>query len=231
MSNLIAACSWSSGKDSCFACYKALQQGYSVAYLMNFISQEYERVSFHGVVKDLVKMQSESIGIPLLQKQVPPPRYEKYEQTFRETLGFLKLKGIKILVAGDIFLLDCRNWVENICQQEGFKVVEPLWQISSKEILSDFVKAGFKAIVTATQAKLLNQDWIGRIIDENFIQDLEKIKGIDLCGENGEYHTFVFDGPIFKKHIEILETDKIKREDYWFLDIKKYKLSKRENKR
>lgn len=214
------ACSWSSGKDSCFACYKAMQLGYNVTYLMNFISEEFKRVSFHGVKSELVKMQAESLGIPLLQKAVPPPRYERYEQTFRETLNVLKLRGIKTLVAGDIFLLDCRNWVENVCEEEGFKVIEPLWNRKSKDILTEFISLGFKAIVTATQAKLLDESWVGRQVDREFMQDLEKKKGVDLCGENGEFHTFVFDGPIFKERIEILELGKVLRDGYWFLDIK-----------
>lgn len=226
------ACSWSSGKDSCLACYKAIQQGFKVSYLMNFISQEYKRVSFHGVWHELVKMQAHSVGIKLLQREVPPPRYEKYEQTFRETLIHLKSDGIKTLVCGDIFLLDCRNWVEEKAKEVGFDVIEPLWNIDSKEILKEFISLGFKAIVTATQAKLLDESWVGREINLKFIEDLEKKGGIDLCGENGEYHTFVFDGPIFKKPIEILKTEKILRDGYWFLDIKEYRLSKlKENKK
>lgn len=229
MQDLDVACSWSSGKDSCFACYKAMKNGYKVRYLLNFISQEFKRVSFHGVWHELVGLQSQALAIPLLQKEVPTGQYEK---TFRQSLRNLKSEGITTLIAGDIFLLDCRNWVEDVCKEEGFKVIEPLWGISSKEILKEFVKTGFKATVTATDAKSLNEDWVGRVIDKQFIEDLEKLKTIDLCGEHGEYHTFVFDGPFFKQKIEIQEAKKIFRENYWFLDIQKYKLSeKQENEK
>lgn len=223
MSDLTAACSWSSGKDSCFACYKAMRSGYKIAYLINFISQEFKRVNFHGIWLELVQMQAEAMGTPLLQKEVAQAD-GSYEKAFRETLRFLKSNGITILIAGDIFLLDSQNWVEKICKEEELEVIEPLWGIPTKKVLTEFVNAGFKAVVTATQADLLNQDWVGRIVDAKFIEDLEGIKGVDLCGENGEYHTFVFDSPIFKKKIEISKTNKILRNNHWFLDIQEYKL-------
>ena len=225
MSKILAASSWSSGKDSCFACYKAIKNGYDVKYLLNFVSREFKRVSFHGVWHELVKLQANATGITLLQKSVKAGEYEK---TFREALRDLKSKGIFTLVAGDIFLLDCRNWLEKICEEEGLKVVEPLWELPSEQILNDFIKAGFKSIVTATQAKLLDQSWIGRFIDEDFIRNLKKVKGIDLCGENGEYHTFVFDAPFFRQKIEITRKEKIRRDNYNFLDIQEYKLAKKE---
>jgi len=216
MEDKIAACSWSSGKDSCFACYKAIKNGYKIKHLMNFVSQEFQRVSFHGVPRKFVGIQADALEIELLQKEVPTG---KYEQVFRETLRFLKSQGTLTLVAGDIFLLDCKNWVEEICKDEGLKLVEPLWEKPSKEILSDFINSGFKAVVTATQAKLMGKEWVGRLIDEGFIRDLEKLGNIDLCGENGEYHTFVFDGPIFKNQINIGNPEKVMINDYWFLDI------------
>jgi len=227
LSGLISGCSWSSGKDSCFACYKAIKEGYKIKYLLNFISEEFKRVSFHGTHRKLVEKQAESIGVKLLQREVPKDLYEK---TFRESLRYLKSQGIFTLIAGDIYLLDCKNWVERVCDEEGLKVVEPLWERKSKDVLTEFVDSGFKAIVTATQAKLLDKSWIGRVIDKDFIQDLEKKQGIDLCGENGEYHTFIFDGPIFKKKIEILKTNKIQIGNYNFLDIQEYKFKGKDKK-
>ena len=214
-----AASSWSSGKDSCFACYKAIQGGYDVKYLLNFVSSEFNRVSFHGTWHELVKLQADAAGIPLLQKPVNTGEYEK---TFREALRDLKSKGIFTLIGGDIFLLDCRNWVEKVCEEEGLKAVEPLWDIPSEKIIRDFIKNDFKSIVTATQASLLDESWIGRIIDEDFVKDITKLK-IDPCGENGEYHTFVFDAPFFRQKIEITRSSKIRRGEYNFLDIQEYK--------
>jgi uncharacterized protein (TIGR00290 family) len=218
-----AACSWSSGKDSCHACYKAIKSGYKIAYLMNFVSQEFGRVSFHGVESGLVRMQAEAMGIPLLQKEVIKAE-GAYEKVFREGLRYLKAEGVEHVIAGDIFLLDVQNWVEKICEEEGLKAVEPLWGVPSKDILTGFVDLGFKAVVTATKAELLGESWIGRIVDGSFIDDLEKVGGIDLCGENGEYHTFVFDGPIFNKRIGIRRTKKVLRNSHWFLDIGEYVL-------
>lgn len=221
MSELRAACSWSSGKDSCLACYKAIRGGYKIDYLMNFISQEFKRVSFHGVESELVQLQAQAMGIPLLQREVIKAE-GAYEKVFRESLRFLKVDGVKSIIAGDIFLLDVQNWVERICKEEGLEAVEPLWEIPSREVLTEFINAGFKAIVTATRAELLNENWIGRVIDEKFMEDLAKIEGADLCGENGEYHTFVFDGPNFEKRIEIRKTEKVLRNNHWFLDIQEY---------
>lgn len=223
MENVKVASSWSSGKDSCFACFKAKESGFNISYIMNFISQEFQRVSFHGVVKQLVKMQVEAIGCELIQTEVATGNGE-YEKTFRQTLRLLKTKGINTLICGDIFLLDCRNWVEMMCEKEGMKAVEPLWMRPSKEILKEFIDSGFKAIVTATQDSILGKEWVGREVNHVFLDDLEKAGGVDICGENGEYHTFVFDGPIFKKKIEISQSQKVKIGDYWFLDIKKYDL-------
>jgi len=215
------ACSWSSGKDSCLALYKALQAGYQIKYLFNFISHEYNRVSFHGTKDKLVHLQSEAIGIPLIQRETTR---DNYEEVFRKTLRELKDKNINQIVRGDIHLQDLQDWVENICKSEGMDVISPLWEKSVEGLLKEFVGCGFKAIVTSAQDNKLDQNWIGRIIDEDFISELKVINNVDLCGENGEYHSFVFDGPIFSKRIDITKRDKVLINGYWFLDIHEYKL-------
>jgi len=216
-----AACSWSSGKDSCLALYKAKREGYKISYLFNFISREYKRVSFHGAPAELVSLQAEALGIPLIQKETTK---DNYEEVFRKTLEELKEKNIHQIVRGDIHLLDLRDWVEDICSSQGMTVISPLWNKPVLDILKEFIDCGFKAIITSTQASKLDQNWISRIIDEKFIQDLSKIKEVDLCGENGEFHSFVYDGPIFVKKIDIVKTEKVMINGYWFLDIQKYKL-------
>jgi uncharacterized protein (TIGR00290 family) len=225
MQEKVAACSWSSGKDSCLALYRALQDGYKIKYLFNFISAEYKRVSFHGAKSELVKLQSESIGIPLLQRETSRTNYE---EIFRKTLRELKERKINQIVRGDIHLLDLQDWVETICQSESIKVISPIWQNPTEGLLREFITRGFKAVITSTQDGKLNQDWLGRIIDEKFISDLKATENVDLCGENGEYHSFVFDGPIFKKGVKILKTDKILRDGYWFLDIQDYRLEEKQ---
>ena len=221
MQEKIAACSWSSGKDSCLALYRAIQSGGKIKYLMNFISREYQRVAFHGAPAELVDFQSQALGIPLLQRETTK---DNYEEVFRKTLRELKKMGICQLVRGDIFLIDLRDWVEDVCASEGMGVISPIWGDSSEDLLREFVGIGFKSVLTSAQAEKLNKDWVGRTIDEKFIEDLKSVPGVDLCGENGEFHSFVYDGPIFKKHIDITKTDKVLINGYWFLDIQEYKL-------
>jgi diphthine-ammonia ligase len=225
LENLTAACSWSSGKDSCLALYRAMQSGVEIKYLMNFISREYQRVSFHGAPAKLVHFQSQALGIPLIQRETTK---DNYEEIFRKTLAELKERNIHQLVRGDIFLLDLRDWVENICASEGMSVISPIWGIQGEILLREFVNLGFKAVLTSTQAEKLNKDWVGRIIDDKFIEDLKAVPNVDLCGENGEFHSFVYDGPIFRKRIDITKTDKVLINGYWFLDIQKYKLAGKE---
>lgn len=222
MQELIAACSWSSGKDSCLALYKAIASGIKVKFLMNFISEEFQRVSFHGAPAKLVELQSETLGIPLLQRKTTQ---DNYEAVFRKTLAELKEKGVSHLVRGDIFLIDLRDWVENICAREGMSVISPIWGHPAEQLLTEFVSSGFKSVITSVQAKKLGPEWIGRVIDRRFIEEMKSVPGVDLCGENGEFHSFVYDGPNFKKSIQITKTEKVFINGYWFLDIQEYKLA------
>ena len=218
MSDYLA--SWSGGKDSCFACHLALAQGYKISHLVNFISQQYQRVSFHGTEKRLIQLQSQAIGIPVLQKATTP---DGYEAEFKEAVLALLPEGIKGMVFGDIYLDEHREWVERVCAELGIEAVEPLWGESTESVLSGFIEAGFEAIVVGAKAELIDQEWVGRGVDIDFMNYL-KSKDIDLCGENGEYHTLVVNGPLFKRKIEITKSRIVKREGYWFLDTVKYKL-------
>ena len=218
MSDYLA--SWSGGKDSCFACHLALAQGYKISHLVNFISQQYQRVSFHGTEKRLIQLQSQAIGIPVLQKETTP---DGYEAEFKEAVLALLPEGIKGMVFGDIYLDEHREWVERVCAELGIEAVEPLWGESTESVLSGFIEAGFEAIVVGAKAQLIDQEWVGRGVDIDFMNYL-KSKDIDLCGENGEYHTLVVNGPLFKRKIEITKSRIVKRDGYWFLDTVKYKL-------
>jgi len=222
MQDKVAACSWSSGKDSCLALYRAMRSGIKIRYLMNFISREYQRVAFHGAPAELVDFQSQALGIPLLQRETTK---DNYEAVFRKTLSELKEKNIHQLVRGDIFLLDLKDWVETVCSSEGIGVISPIWGAQGESLLREFVSLGFKAVLTSAQAEKLDKNWVGRLIDEKFIEDLKRIPNVDLCGENGEFHSFVYDGPIFNKRIDITKTDRVLINGYWFLDIQEYKLT------
>lgn len=214
--------SWSGGKDSCFACYLALGEGYKISHLVNFISQEFKRVSFHGTESRLIQLQSQSLGIPLLQRETT---WNGYEQEFRGAVRSLLPEGIKGMVFGDIYLQEHKDWVERVCGDLGIEAVEPLWDKNPENVFTDFIDAGFEAIIVSAKAELIDEGWIGQQVDRKFMEYL-KAKNIDLCGENGEYHTLVVDGPLFNRRIEIMESRTISRDNYWFLDTGKYRLAR-----
>ncbi len=223
MGKIIAASSWSGGKDSCFACYKALQSGYEIKYLVNFISREHRRCCFHGVEAGLLKLQAERIGIPLMQKEVAADM-KQYEKEFKEAMRGLISEGIGKVIFGDIYLLDNVNWVERVCKDAGVTPVEPLWNMPPSEIIEEFIGSGFKAVVVSCKDDCMGKEFIGRPVDRKFVAELKR-RNICPCGENGEFHTLVVDGPIFRKKIEILESEPILKEGFWkhwFLDIKRY---------
>jgi len=210
--------SWSGGKDSCLACYRAIKMGYNVSYLLNTISNDYKRVRFHGTKDTLLQKQAQAIGIPLLQVETTA---DSYEQEFKEAARSVLPEGIEGMVFGDIYL-HMREFADKICQGLNIQAIEPLCGNNPEEILSDFINSGFEAIVVATQANLLGKEWIGRKLDKSFLKYIKCLKNVDVCGENGEFHTIVIDGPVFKQRIDITESGKILRDGYWFLDIRKY---------
>jgi uncharacterized protein (TIGR00290 family) len=223
MDNLAAISSWSGGKDSCLACYKAIKQGYKIKYLLNFISRESKRGCFHGLEGKLLKFQADLIGIPLVQKEVSPDM-KKYEEEFKAAVIELKGNEIKNMVFGDIYLEEHENWIERVCNDLKINALEPLWQNSPEKIIDEFIGLGFKAIIVSCKADIMGKEFLGRLIDRNLIDEL-KSRNICPCGEKGEFHTLVVDGPIFRKPIEVLEAQPIIKEGFWkhwFLDIKKF---------
>lgn len=219
-----AIASWSGGKDSCLACFKAMERGYQIGFLLNLISRKYQRCCFHGLTRELIRLQSELIDIPLFQKGVSD-NMALYEAEFKEAVTSLKSKGAQEMIFGDIYLEEHKKWVERVCQDLEIEMVEPLWETLPEKVLEEFIDLGFKAIVVSAQASLFSKDIIGRQIDRAFLAELKR-KEMCLCGENGEYHTFVIDGPIFKKgEIRINKSQVILKEGFWphwFLDIQDY---------
>jgi diphthine-ammonia ligase len=213
--------SWSGGKDSCLAAYLALGQGYNISHLVNFISQEFGRVNFHGTEKQLIQLQGQAIGIPAFQQDTT---FGNYEKDFKEAVWALLPEGIKGMVFGDIYNDQHLAWVEGVCADLGIEAVEPLWGQSTDDVISQFLDAGFEAVIVAADARLIDQAWLGRHVDRDFINYL-KARGIDPCGESGEYHTVVVNGPLFKRSIEITDSRTIRRDDHWFLDTDKYRLA------
>lgn len=214
------ACSWSGGKDSCYALWNAIAQGHDVRYLVNFVSTAgFGRSAFHGVRRELINMQSEAMGIPMIQRETT---WEGYEQSFREVMNKLTKMGIEGLVTGDMDIVEHRTWTENMCDEFGLRALMPLWGLNPEDILKKFIEDGFESLVVCLKADVLEDRWLGRRIDDKFVADFKnhiQDKGINICGENGEYHTFVVDGPAFRRRISITPGEKILREGYWFLDI------------
>jgi len=223
MEDLKAISSWSGGKDSCLAFYKALKQGVKVQYLLNFISRESKRGCFHGLEGNLLKFQADLIGVPLTQYEVSPDM-QKYEEEFKTAVNGFKPKGINSMVFGDIYLLEHESWIERVCRDINITALEPLWNIPAEQLVEEFIDLGFKAVIVSCKADIMGKEYLGRLIDKPLIKEL-KAKGICPCGENGEFHTLVIDGPIFKRPIQIKEAEPIIKEGFWkhwFLDIKKY---------
>jgi uncharacterized protein (TIGR00290 family) len=209
------AVSWTGGKDGCFACYKTMLEGFEVAYLLNF--KDLTKTASHNLNQDLLSAQSRAIGIPVLQIG-----FHSYEQEFKSAIRDLndRSAGIEGAVFGHIGTH--RNLVDRICRDLGIELLLPLWNRDSESILKDFIDAGFEAIVVSAKADLLGKEWLGRTIDEEFVSDLRSSHdGLDVCGEYGEYHTFVIDGPLFRHRIRIIKSETIVKDGYWFLDISK----------
>jgi len=215
------AASWSGGKDCCLALYRSMKQGFDVKYLLNLVSEDGGRCCFHGVEAGLLKLQAGLMGIPLVQKPARDDMTD-YEKDFKDGVG--TLEGIQGMVFGDIYLDEHRDWVERVCADMGIEALEPLWNEEPSRIAEEFVDAGFEAIVVSCQAYRLGSDFLGRKIDREMIRELVA-RGICPCGENGEFHTLVIGGPVFKRRIRVVEAEKVLRDGFWkhwSLDIKKY---------
>jgi len=216
--------SWSGGKDSCLACYRAIASGLKVSYLANTVTEDGKRSCSHGLAANVIQVQSKAMGIPLVQQRTT---WEPYEAEFKKMVLALKEKGIYGGVFGDIDFEPHREWVERVCREVGVTHYLPLWGQSQDKILREFIDLGFKAVVIATKADLMGEEWLGRKVDLDFIRDLSKLsetKPITPCGEAGEYHTLVIDGPLFKQRAEILKTSKVLRGEHWFLEISDLRL-------
>lgn len=192
---------WSSGKDSALCLYKIIQeQQYEILCLLTSVNELYQRISMHGVRTELLEAQAENIGFPLIKIQVPEmPTMEAYEKAMTAALIDLKAKGVTASVFGDINLEDLREYRENKLSELGLKGVFPLWKRSTNQLIREFINLDFKAIVTCVNEKYLDKSFTGRVIDYNFLKDLPD--NVDPCGENGEFHTFVYDGPIFRQPV------------------------------
>lgn len=214
------AVSWSGGKDSCFALYKTLVDARNVGYLLNTVRTDSNRVAFHGIRAEMIAAQADSLGIPLMQKRVGD---NDYREVFAGALAELSSDGVSQVIFGDIDVQQNRAWCEDVCKERGLEAVFPLWGREQRGILIEFVSLGFKAITVCVDAGFFEKNDLGKTLDGAWVEKLDqgnpKCERATYCGENGEYHTFVFDGPIFRRKIHFNPGQVVWRANHWLVDL------------
>jgi len=220
---------WSGGKDSSLSLYYLLNsKEYDVRYLVTSVNSKFNRISMHGVRQELLRQQAESIGIPLHMIMMPEiPTMESYNEMMEQTLKKFKQEGIEYSVFGDIFLEDLRKYREERLAQVEIKGVFPIWKIPSLTLMREFIDSGFKAVLVCVDEKVLDRSFVGRPLDDTLLKSLPS--QVDPCGENGEYHSFVYDGPIFRHpiafdfgevvHRQYAGTDPAVHTGFWYCDL------------
>jgi uncharacterized protein (TIGR00290 family) len=190
--NRKACCSWSGGKDSCLALDRAIKNGFEITHLLTMFDETGERSRSHAVSFDVMQAQAKSLGAELI---APSASWQNYQTVFIEELVKLKTQNIDAAIFGDIDLQEHRDWEEKVCAAANIEAALPLWKENRRAMVSEFLAEGFRSIVICVNEAYLPKEFCGRIFDEQFINDLPG--GVDACGENGEFHTFVFDGKLF----------------------------------
>lgn len=191
--------SWSGGKDSCLALYKAIEQGYNPQKLFTMFSMENDISSAHRLKANILKAQASAIGIEHL---VGKALFDDYEEIFVSNLKLFKEQGIDYGIFGDIDLEEHKQWEDNVCEKAFITSVLPLWQRNRREIVQEFLDLGFKAKIIVVNTTMIDAKFLGQDLSYSLMKEIEEY-GADVCGENGEYHTVVYDGPIFKKPVEL----------------------------
>ena len=210
--NKNTVCSWSGGKDSCFALMQAIKNNYTPSVLLNVLNENGQISRSHGIPAAILQLQAKAAGLPI---QLIASSWAAYETKFTATLQQLKNDySLTHAVFGDIDLQAHRDWEEKVCANADLTAILPLWQQDREQLVMQMLDAGIKTIIVSCN-ELMGPDFLGRLIDENCVADL-KNAGVDVCGENGEFHTLVLDCPLFTKPVDVIVTDKILHEKYWF---------------
>lgn len=209
---------WSGGKDSAMALHAVLRDAHvQVAALLTTVTEGYERVSMHGVRRELLREQARQIGLPLHEVFIPPECVNAtYEARMEEALR-VHARGIRKVAFGDIFLEDLRAYREKNLARMGMTALFPIWKRDTRELIRSFHAEGFRSIAVCVDSKVLDRSFAGRELDEAFFSDLPA--GVDYCGENGEFHTFAFDGPIFKEPVRFRTGERVDRDGFVFCDL------------
>jgi uncharacterized protein (TIGR00290 family) len=211
---------WSGGKDSALALHEIIrQQNTDIAALLTTVTEGYERISMHGVRRELLVAQAEALGYPLEEVGIPPKSTnEVYEQRMQQALEKYHQAGVTHTVFGDLFLAEVRAYREERLSRIGMQGLFPLWGRNTGDLARQFIQLGFRAILVCVDTSVLNAAYAGREYDEDFLRELPA--EVDPCGENGEFHTFVYDGPVFRKPISIVHGEKVMREErFYYCDL------------
>ena len=210
---------WSGGKDSAMALHALLQQQpFRVTALLTTVTEGYERISMHGVRRELLELQAESMGLPLHEVSIPPQCVNSvYEARMEQALRFFYDQGVRKVAFGDIFLEDLREYRENNLARIGMNALFPIWKRNTCELIRSFHAWHFRAIAVCIDPKVLDPTFAGRELDDSFFRDLPP--GADPCGEHGEFHTFVFDGPVFRWLVPVRTGEIVHRDGFVFCDL------------
>lgn len=210
---------WSGGKDSALALHRLMRDPqYEPVALLTTYNEHFQRVSMHGVRLELSDVQAQSIGLPLDKVFVSErSSNEEYSLKMAERMLAYKEQGVTTVAFGDIFLEDLRAWREENLAQIGMRAIFPLWKNDTRELIEEFAELGFKSRICCVSEKYLGQDALGRDVDTEFVQSLPE--GVDPCGENGEFHSFAYAGPIFREPLHIEMGECVYRDGFWFCDL------------
>ena len=206
---------WSGGKDSALALQRVTAAGMQVTRLINFHDAVTGRVRFHATRVDMIQAQAAAAGIDL---RAIGTSWPEMDRRLAEELGALQLEGFAGVVFGDIHLADVRDWFEDRVKAAGLEHVEPIWGEPPSQLVGEFVRTGGRAVITCVDLSRLDSSWLGRIIDERFLDDIA-VTQADPCGENGEYHSFAFQGPSFIRPVSWIPGDKRSESGFDQLDL------------
>ncbi|MCP2035932.1 uncharacterized protein (TIGR00290 family) [Planomicrobium sp. HSC-17F08] len=208
--------SWSGGKDSALAYFRAVMDGHVPVALFTMFEEDGTRSRSHGLPLEVMQAQAERMGLPLI---IGKASWAGYEQEFIEQLKIFKSQGVQMGVYGDIDLEDHLLWIQKVSAEAGMEVNHPLWQEPRKALLKELLDHGFKAVVTVVDTARLDEKFLGREFTHDLIEELESL-GIDACGEEGEFHTVIIDGPIFVEPVPVVFGEKAANGNYRMLEVK-----------
>ena len=211
--------SWSGGKDSCLALHELMQSAdISVEGLLTTVTRDFDRISMHGVRRSLLERQADSLGLPLHQVLISKGAGNaEYEAKMAEAFSHFRERGIETIAFGDLFLEDIKTYRDRFLGGHGMAGLYPIWKRNTSALIREFLGKGFKTIIVCVDPKQLDPAFAGRVIDEKFLAELPS--HVDPCGENGEFHSFVFEGPIFRSPVKFSLGEIICRDSFWFCDL------------